>query len=247
MKNNYYVAKAVALGLTGILLCACGQNNAEVTGTEQTETANEEATVAGSDLLDAAALATVEEAVEPAEEASVDQSIETLSSSGDEVATLPKYVYTGSEPYLDVISNYLVDEIAPFYLEAEISIPCFGVVGVDDSNKEDVCVYGDFQIYNYNLEGETLVMVSGGSHPGCFHINSSNGSITAFDQVEDGSNYTESAKKIFGDLYEDFGKVSADSEKREERRAQTISEYVKTNNLSITAYQDFGWDPVTLP
>jgi hypothetical protein len=65
--------------------------------------------------------------------------------------------------------------------------------------------------------------------------------------VADGSDYTPSAKKIFGDHYDDFVKLNSDQEKREEIRAQIIANYVAANNLNITCYKDYGWDPVTLP
>ena len=57
----------------------------------------------------------------------------------------------------------------------------------------------------------------------------------------------ESAKKIFGDHYNEFEKLSADDKASEQTRAQIIANYVAANNLKITAYQDYGWDPVTLP
>ena len=63
----------------------------------------------------------------------------------------------------------------------------------------------------------------------------------------DGSDFDESAKKIFGKHYDEFVKVNSDDKTREETRAQIIANYVAANNLSITAYQDYGWDPVPLP
>ena len=65
--------------------------------------------------------------------------------------------------------------------------------------------------------------------------------------TEDGSGYTESAKRIFGDHYDEFAKVNSDEETREKTRAQIIANYVAANNLQITAYKDYGWDPVILP
>lgn len=65
--------------------------------------------------------------------------------------------------------------------------------------------------------------------------------------VEDGSNFTESAKKLFGDHYDKFMEVESDAEAREQIRAQIIANYVAANELSITKYQDEGWGPITLP
>ena len=67
------------------------------------------------------------------------------------------------------------------------------------------------------------------------------------DVVNDGTDFDESAKKIFGDNYDAFTKDGSDEKLREKTRAQIIANYVAANNLNITAYQDYGWDPVTLP
>ena len=42
-------------------------------------------------------------------------------------------------------------------------------------------------------------------------------------------------------------KVNGDQEARESLRAQIIADYVKANGLSVTKYQDEGWDPVDIP
>ena len=41
-------------------------------------------------------------------------------------------------------------------------------------------------------------------------------------------------------------KVHSDSDARDELRRITVSDYVKMNGLSVTQYQDEGWDPVEL-
>ena len=64
---------------------------------------------------------------------------------------------------------------------------------------------------------------------------------------EDGSDFDPSAKKIFGDKYDAFMKMYSDSEAKEVTRAQIIANYVAANNLDITEYKDYGWDPVKLP
>ena len=65
--------------------------------------------------------------------------------------------------------------------------------------------------------------------------------VTAFDQVEDGSRYQPTARKIFGDKYDAFVAISSDDVAREELRAKGLAEYVKRQGLSATMYQDFGW------
>lgn len=41
---------------------------------------------------------------------------------------------------------------------------------VDERDVEDIKVWGDFWVFNYDQVGDTLKCVSGGSHPGLLHI-----------------------------------------------------------------------------
>ena len=145
--------------------------------------------------------------------------------------------------------QYIIDELAGNYPKSQVSIPCPVIVKMDESDKSDIRVYGNFWIFNYDLNGETLECTSGGSYPGCIHVKNTEEGYEAvsMDVVEDGSGFTESAKKIFGDNYDAFMKDGEDEKLREQLRAQIVANYVAANNLNITAIKDFGWDPVTLP
>ena len=156
------------------------------------------------------------------------------------------YGYAGDDPVEAACYQYMAEVIGPQYAEAEISIPTVIIVHEDLTPEDEVLVYGDFWVENYNIEGDTLKNVSGGNHPGCMHVSKSDYTVTAFDQVEDGGNFESSAKEIFGDAYDDFMKVYGDSEAREENRKITVSDYVNLNSLDIKYYQDEGWDPVEL-
>ncbi len=147
------------------------------------------------------------------------------------------------------IDRYLAESIGSNYAEGEYSVPIHTIVGVDESNAEDIQVWGDFWVFNYNLVGDTLKCVSGGSHPGRMHIRQTeNGfDVTGFDQVEDGSNYLPSAKKIFGDKYDAFHTINSDAEARERLRADGLAAYAKNHNLGVTMYQDYGWPAKKLP
>ena len=164
---------------------------------------------------------------------------------------LPAYEYPGPEAFYTVLYRYLIDTYASDYPPAQVSIPCPVIVAEEEEDHDDIRVYGNFWIFNYDLEGDTLKNTSGGAYPGCMHLKSVDTSdgyeVTSMEVVEDGSGYTESAKKIFGKHYDDFAKINSDDKAREETRAQIIANYVAANNLQVTAYQDYGWDPVTLP
>ena len=109
-------------------------------------------------------------------------------------------------------------------------------------------VWGDFDVYNYKIDGETLNCVSGGNFPGKMHVaeNDDGYAVTDFTVVEDGANYDPSAKEIFGDRYEEFVSVNSDDEGRNSARKDILAYYVKSNGLSVIQYQDYGWDPVKL-
>lgn len=143
------------------------------------------------------------------------------------------------------IAAYLTDSIASRYSPGEVSIPCIQVVDLDQSHPDDsVVVWGDFWVFNYNVVGDTLKMVSGGAHPGKMTIKPSNEGglvVTAFDRVADGSDYLPSAKRIFGDKYDAFQAIYSNAEKREQVRAAQIADYVQAHELPVKFYQDYGW------
>ena len=145
--------------------------------------------------------------------------------------------------YFPAIDRYLADSIGSQYAKGEHCVPIHSIVRVDERNSEDILVWGDFWVFNYNQVGDTLKCVSGGSHPGLIHIQQTEKGfeVTAFDQVEDGSGNLPSAKRIFGDKYDAFHDINSNEEQREKVRAESLSDYVKKHNLSVTMYQDYGW------
>lgn len=149
----------------------------------------------------------------------------------------------------NAINDYMVNVIGKNYAEAEYCIPCSFIVSTDDGNKDDILVWGDFWVFNYNLSGDTLKTVSGGDHPGLMHLKKvGNGyEISNFEVVEDGAGNLESAKRIFGDKFDSFQEVNGLVEKREDMRLRLVADYVKKHGLSATMLQDYGWPAVALP
>ena len=151
--------------------------------------------------------------------------------------------------YLSAIDRYLVEEIGKHYAQGEHCVPIRNIVAVDESNAEDILVWGDFWVFNYNQAGDTLKCVSGGNHPGLIHIcQTENGfEVNTFDQVEDGSSNLSSAKRIFGDKFDAFQAINSNKEDREKLRAEGLAKYVKKQGLSATTYEDYGWPVKQLP
>ena len=147
------------------------------------------------------------------------------------------------------VEDYLVNVIGKNYAEATYCIPCPFVISTDNANKNDVLVWGDFWVFNYDLSGDTLKTVSGGSHPGLLHLKRTDKGfeVTGFDAVVDGAGNMESAKKIFGDKFDAFWELNSNAEKREDIRLHFVADYVKKHNLSAKLLQDYGWPAVALP
>lgn len=147
------------------------------------------------------------------------------------------------------VANYLENVIGKQYAEGQYSISSPFVISTDNGDLQDVKVWGDFWVFNYNVSGDTLKTVSGGNHPGLMHLKKTDKGmeVTNFEVVEDGAGNLESAKKIFGDQYEAFQEINSNQEKRESIRLQFIADYVKKNNLPVKMVQDYGWPAVELP
>ena len=85
-------------------------------------------------------------------------------------------------------------------------------MGVDERNADDILVWGDYWVFNYNQVGDTLKTVSGGSHPGLMHIRQTDNGfeVTGFDAVADGSDNLKTAKEIFGEKFDAFQAINGD-------------------------------------
>lgn len=154
-----------------------------------------------------------------------------------------------SPEFYAALNSYLADSIGSHYAPGELCIPCPTVISSVTQDDGNLRVLGDFWVFNYNVVGDTLKMVSGGSHPGAMIVKKTDGGyeVISFEQVEDGSNNLPSAKRIFGDMYEAFHGINSDQETREQARAIFIAKYVKDNKLPVKFYQDYGWPAREIP
>ena len=145
--------------------------------------------------------------------------------------------------YYAAIDHYLAEQIAGHYSKGEYSVPVYQEVAVNDSDSTDIRIWGDFWVYNYKQEGDTLKCVSGGSHPGLMYICQigENFYVSDFKQVEDGSSYLPSAKRIFGEYFETFQIHHSDRDEHESLRHDVLRAFVRDHGLTATMYQDYGW------
>ena len=177
--------------------------------------------------------------------AKVDSADKAVSGdSVDEVEMMDHF------PFLPALNQYLVDSIGSQYAPGELCIPCATIVACDQDADSAMLVWGDFWVFNFNVAGDTLKTVSGGDHPGLMRVKQNEKGefeVLSFEQVEDGHGNEASAKRIFGDMYEAFHGINSNEETREEARSVAIGWYVKTHNLPVKYYQDYGWPARELP
>lgn len=190
-------------------------------------------------------------AEEPKEEPAQEEQAEEPAEDQTDPVDGAIYGYDGDDPVTAAVYQYLVEHAADnFDIPANaVTIPIVQIIATEEGDNGDALVYGNFYMMNYELDGDTLKCISGGAFPGmmtCIQVGSGY-SAQKLDVCEDGGNFDESAKKIFGKHYETFTQVQSDDETRELARAEIIASYVKANKLDVTKYQDEGQDPVDIP
>lgn len=154
-----------------------------------------------------------------------------------------------AETCLTAIDKYLTDEIGKQYAAGEVTIPFHSFVAVDDTNADDIQVWGDFWVYNYNQSGDTLKTVSGGNHPGKMHVKKTEDGrfeVVSFEPVADGADNLKSAQSLFGDKFDAFQAAQADQDKREALRKEAVAAYAKCHDLAVSLIQDYGWPAVEI-
>ena len=184
-----------------------------------------------------------------------DQEAQTEETQAEEETAAPTmfwggYGYMGEDPVEGAVYEYVATDIAGEYEVGEdmVSIPAVYIIDRVENEDGSVDVTGEFEVYNYTVEGDTLVTQSGGSHPGKMHLvkDGEYYKVESFEAVGDGSEFEPTAKKIFGDKYDQFMKISSDEETMKAAREEAIKNYVQATGIAVTQYQDYGWDPVVL-
>ena len=161
--------------------------------------------------------------------------------------TLPAYTYTGSDPIEAAVAAYTAS-LGEGYLKEEgcVTIPAPLIFRVDSPDADHALVYGNFWVFNYTLEDGVLKTLSGGEQPAILTLakNEDGWAVIEAEQAGDGEDYKADIERFCqGDeeLLAQFFERDADAV-----RAQYIRDYAAANGLEISAYQDYGWDPVPL-
>ena len=148
----------------------------------------------------------------------------------------------------EAIYDYLTREIGAHYLQGDLCIPMLMIVNEENGEDGSEYVWGDFWVFNYQIAGDTLKTVSGGSHPGKLTISEADGAlyVSAFERVEDGAGNQPSAQRIFGTRYDVYQAIHANEKVREYVRAEQLRYYIRIHELNFHYYQDYGWPAVEL-
>ena len=168
---------------------------------------------------------------------------------------LPAYAYSGDDPIEGAIADYLAgNERAKEYLTEPgyVTIPCPIIHKTEMIDDTHAKVYGSFWILNYVRRGETLFNISGGEYPAVIMLENADSrwQVTAMEEAGDGEDYVEDIERFadgdqeLADQY--FAGADLGAEANQAIRTRFIKAYVEANGLNITAYQDYGWEPVEL-
>ena len=178
---------------------------------------------------------------------------ELINKTNDLVNTIVKtsdnykFTYNGNEKYLKQITDDMLETNYQYYTSEDkeiFLIPTPYIVKIDDSDKKDIKVFGDFYMFGYSSDEETFVTETAGSFPGCYHLSDEDGDIKVLSKefAEDGSLFQSSMKKICNND-EDLIKQIFDVVQNDNNNVRI--EYVKMfsdeYSLNINSIKDFGW------
>ncbi len=143
----------------------------------------------------------------------------------------------------------LISQFNSEYSEDGYVIPEFHILDVNEESSEDIMVWGDFWLYAYRLEGDTLISVTGESVSGCMHLQEKDGAYQCreIDIPEVGRTREKTEQDIFETCYQNLLDWRNNYEEQEKNRAQLIADYAAAFGISAEKYSDQGWKSAELP
>ena len=186
-----------------------------------------------------------------------DARTDTLALKGYEDSTqeesLPKFVYTGDDPVLKALCDYMCKEdMGGRYLgddeENGVFIPA-PVVYKTVTRGDELTVFANLWSYIYKQNGNTLDCVSGGEQPSRLKLKpDGNGGYRIEEHLAagDGADYEKDIRDFCAGYMISPGKFIEAGYKYEGIRKELIRMYVDDNHLDIKYFKDYGWDPIAL-
>ena len=178
----------------------------------------------------------------------------SMCSALAEISALPAYTYQGEDPIMAAVVKYMQETDFGFEpADGGVLIPTPIILRTEVNEDGDkAAVYGNFWIFTYTLEGRTLMTGPCGENPGVIRLEKKDDIWRAADAefAEEGT-YNESIVRFAnGDkqLENDYRRTTDNSDESflPQYQRNVLVEYVNANSLDITAYQDYGQDPVDL-
>ena len=175
--------------------------------------------------------------------------------SFERAPALPAYSYTGSDPLEGAVAEALAKDNRAGEYRTEpgyVTIPCPIIHRTEMADDTHATVYGSFWILNYVRRGQILHNISGGEYPGIMTLEKAGDEwqVTGLEEAGDGDEYAADIRRFANgdrELEEAyFAAADLGASMPQEIRTRFIREYAEANGLDITAYQDYGWDPVAL-
>ncbi len=166
----------------------------------------------------------------------------------EDPASLPRYVYGGSEKYLDVISDHMIKSWEELFGDAgaDVSIPFSIIAYVDDKDPQDILAYGTYNINGFDLYNTTLCSANGAWNAGIYHLKTNDDGSFTVTKAELPQTDEES-KQLFKGVPDLYDKISELMDKEcNNKLEEAIAEYVSLNNLYITQWQDNSKEPVAV-
>ena len=166
--------------------------------------------------------------------------------------SLPEYKYSGDDDALKVICDKLASDEESWYGDTGdggVNIPAPVIFGKKQKDDE-LLVFGNFWLERYIRRGNTLICISGGEQPACYHLKkgSDGYEVASVDVAEDGDSYADSIRKFtkgYPEMTEKFLKHDSDEERNRER-IKAIKSYVDANGIGIRYVKEYGWDPIAI-
>lgn len=148
------------------------------------------------------------------------------------------HAYDGYDNLWAAAYNQLTFREGEAVTPENVLIPYVSIVDVDDSNPEDVLVYGDYYISEFEGSGDTLTCVSSSHIPGVIHMRRiGEGDASDYESLSMDKGLTDDeVKDIFGQYYDHYLTLSSDPQAVDSGIAANIADYVKANGLSFTKY-----------
>ena len=159
------------------------------------------------------------------------------------------YAYDGFDNLWAAAYNYLSFDVEELSDLEHVLIPYVNIVDVDDSDPEDVLVYGDYYLWEFEQIDDTLCAVSSSHIPGIIHMTQiGEGDVADYygNSMDQGLTDDE-VEELFGEYYEHYLTITSDDDAWRSGMATIIADYVKANSLSITKYQLDGDSALDLP